>query len=86
MSTNDGGPAFPQSPLTVQRKDSGHIDISQAGEGAEQSTGMTLRDWFAGMAMQALIGSDNGEPAASIANRAFFYSDAMLAEREGRKS
>ncbi len=38
---NDGGSAFPQ----------------RAYGQPDQSPGMSLRDWFAGMAMQAIVGS-----------------------------
>jgi len=59
--------------------------------------GMSLRDWFAGQAMQALIGkhkalSNNGEYApkvdceytfrSSLASGAYAYADAMIAERD----
>lgn len=38
---NDGGPAFPRS----------------ANDCDNGAPGMSLRDWFAGMAMQAIVGS-----------------------------
>jgi hypothetical protein len=48
---------------------------------------MTLRDWFAGLAMQAIIrntgisafGDDN---ALQYAHRAYLTADAMLEERK----
>ena len=45
-------------------------------------TGMTLRDWFAGMAMQGLVSSPRSIPRATIAEHAYLMADAMIAERE----
>lgn len=74
---NDGGLAFPfayQGPTT----------------GPEVYYGMTLRDWFAGMAMQGILASDmklhvEGRPIERtpnvIADAAYQQADAMIAER-----
>jgi len=71
---NDGGPAFPHTPVDV---------------GAEWAiqTGMSLRDWFAGMALQGIL-SYEGQWTESQHRRrdvhvrdAYQYADAMLAER-----
>lgn len=75
---NDGGPAFP----FVIRNDSD-----------DWKSGMTIRDWFAGMALQGMIASesdgngmmppyskDNWYPLT--AERAYQFADAMLKERE----
>jgi hypothetical protein len=80
MSTpNDGGPAFP------------HHETTSTGESFNEHHGMTLRDWFAGQALQAMVGvatemSLKGiGPAPSpetIAYWAYCQSDAMLAVRE----
>ena len=43
----DGGPAFP-----------GERQSSMFGGGRVTSEGMSLRDWFAGMAMQGLLSGD----------------------------
>lgn len=48
MSNNDGGTAFP-SPTFLGRLDDGR-PIYEDGP-----RGMTLRDWFAGLAIQAII-------------------------------
>ena len=45
-------------------------------------TGMSLRDWFAGMAMQALITKGYSQHWGVISERAHAIADAMLAERE----
>lgn len=55
MSTtpiNDGGPAFPQ-PLAFN---DGQAHV--AGEYFADCNGMTLRDWFAGKALQGELASD----------------------------
>ena len=61
-----GGPAFPAQ----------HFDL------ADGEHGMTLRDWFAGMAMQGFIACPNtrGEPN-DIAAWCYEMARAMLAER-----
>jgi hypothetical protein len=51
-------------------------------------SGMTLRDWFAGMALQGEVGAwtapiDGNEQ--TIAERCYRLSDAMLAAREGKE-
>lgn len=48
--------------------------------------GMTLRDWFAGMALQGMLGGsapDIDWPDPEVAaEKCFAYADAMLAERD----
>ena len=66
---NDGGPAFPKG-------------FPDAGT---TSKGMSLRDWFAGMALQGLLSSQQPDWTASDEGstfRAYKLADAMLAERE----
>jgi hypothetical protein len=48
--------------------------------GAE-NPGMTLQDWFAGMALP-IAAKGSSMTAESIAKRAYYIADAMLAERE----
>lgn len=43
------------------------------------SSGITLRDHFAGLAMQSLVGT---MPEKQVAKESYIYADAMLAERE----
>ena len=67
MAKNDGGPAFPRSAS----------DISDGSEG------MSVRDYFAGKALAGMLADSTIDLAMSdIADRAFRYADAMLAERE----
>jgi hypothetical protein len=77
MSAQDnGGPAFPDS-----------VAVGPAGD-LYGSTGMTLRDYFAAKAMQAMITKSSGQDSTGgkagvplIAGYAYEFADAMLAER-----
>ncbi len=54
-----------------------------AAEGPQTSRGMTLRDWFAGQALNGLLAhTGKTGPAALVAYRA---ADAMLEARENGK-
>lgn len=44
------------------------------------SHGMSLRDWFAGQALEK-ASKGNSKTAQDIAKRAYYIADAMLAER-----
>ena len=62
-----GGPAFPTL------ADNGH---------AMNQDGMTLRDWFAGMAMQSLIlAAKTSQDVDLLSKGAYQLADAMLKER-----
>lgn len=64
---DDSGPAFP----------------FPAGEGHPACPGMSLRDWFAGMAMQAEMGATDAVVNVHlIAPAAYCMADAMLAARK----
>ena len=68
---NDGGPAFPQGYL-----DGPEVDPS----------GMSLRAWFAGMAMQGLITNpDTVSEVEIVAKFSIQYADALIAELEKEK-
>lgn len=79
-SLNDGGPAFP---LGIQRTSSGEVD-----RWWEQ--GMSLRDYFAGLAFQSIVlhrersGRDT-YTKQELAAEAYCYADAMLAARTPTK-
>ncbi len=80
MSKPDGGPAFPREEYQFD---------SRRGQ-----PGMSLRDWYAGRVLVALVGSDavglaeavcNGKGALAINNTAklsYALADAMLRERD----
>lgn len=67
MSNNSGGPAFP----------------SHGTMGEVVCEGMTLRDYFAAKAMQAMLVGDAEMfgPAGRLVKNAFAIADSMLAER-----
>lgn len=66
---NTGGTAFPVV-----------IDL---GQGVEWSKGMTLRDYFAAKAMNALATYEEYPPERA-AKYAYEYADAMLKAREAK--
>ena len=66
-----GGPAFPTK---------NYAAIQPLAEG--YSEGMTLRDWFAGKAMQSLIlAAQNAKDIDMLSAGAYQLADAMLKER-----
>ena len=94
MTKNDGGPAFPRGIRQHGRTSRGLYAKCLSGP----ICGMTLRDWFAGQALAALIANPNtpkavgamanmlahGRPQIPAADRRYMFADAMLAEREKR--
>lgn len=46
------------------------------------SSGLTMRDWFAGLAMQGIIQAAPKMPDDVIARQAYGLADAMLKARE----
>lgn len=81
MTTRDnGGPAFPANP-TRYVIDSDGIPVPLTMDG------MTIRDWFAGQAMNGLIsakafvGKDNNINGDVLVEGAYALADAMLVER-----
>ena len=85
MSKPDGGPAFPHKETRVE----GPLTVA-----TRQHNGLSLRDYFAGQAMVAIIAKGapvcnmhHGQSALDAAIAAgvigaYAYADAMLAERE----
>lgn len=85
MSTETGGPAFPI-----------HPGVAMDGQLVRETQGMTLRDWFAGLAMQGLLANPGGPIQANgmsgwnwcncspedAVNLAYSIADAMLKARE----
>ena len=72
-------PAFPSKQKALMIK-SEHIGI--ASEYEIEHNGMTLRDYMAAKAMQALI--DNDGLFSEIPTQAYALADAMLAARENK--
>ena len=75
---NDGGPAFPVP-------DSHHAN----GQVQYGANGMTLRDWFAGQALGAMLVNSKAKSESEVPSMlqlagsfAYIAADAMLAARE----
>lgn len=72
MKKNDGGPIYPFQEL----------DASGMPRTALY-TGMTLRQWYAGMALQGLLSNPNrGYTNIYYVGSAFYFADAMIAHEE----
>ena len=72
MSTpKDGGPAFP----AVKMRENGSPECTE---------GMTLRDWFAGQALNGLIACPDIQISSlsGYAQQAYRQADAMIVERK----
>ncbi len=75
MSDKDtGGPAFPTN------------DLLANGKVHPPSQGMTLREWYAGMALQGILAGDHPithglDAETVVAEAAHSFADAMLKER-----
>jgi len=80
---DDGGPAFPQ----------GNPEMVIPGQSVKETQGMSLRDWFAGMALQGWLASFDSqmthpaklETTTDIAADSYSMADAMLAARKEAK-
>lgn len=77
---NTGGPAFPTKKRVLRD--------GYAIPDFEPTHGMTLRDYYAGKAMEALIAKSSGQDSTGgkngvplIAKYAYEYADAMLKAR-----
>ena len=67
----DGGPAFPT-----------HVNHWIGGLIREEiSGGMSLRDWFAGMALQGIRAGNSTLPLKLVATLAWQDADAMITEK-----
>lgn len=81
---NTGGSAFPEITTDVANDGNGNIYGQVYSYG-----GMTLRDYFAGQALNGICNSCNCLPSdkdmPEIARRAYISADAMLAERDKKK-
>ena len=76
---NDGGPAFPEQVLMSA---DGELQCSAA---YGFSPGMSLRDWFAGVALQGLLSDPTLENTVDdYAESAYSLADAMLRARGGQ--
>jgi hypothetical protein len=79
MSNDNGGPAFPMPPGPEPR----------VNETTHFNEGMSLRDWFAGMAID-VVAKDyfrevEGYNFAHIARNCYAFADNMIAEKAKEK-
>jgi len=74
-NTNTGGPAFPTARVNT-------VDVDEQDGIQAFGAGMTLRDYFAAKAMQAVIarGDDTNRPG--MAEWSYAMADAMLKARD----
>lgn len=82
---DDGGPAFAHAVATVD----GNGNPLTISDVERNPVGMSQRDWFAGLAMQAYVsghishhGHQNYWDPKGIADSAYEVADAMLAARK----
>lgn len=70
---NDGGPAFP-------------VPTPDSTDGRTHDGGLTLRDFFAGMALQGMLANNETAYAPrATAPDCYAYADAMIAARDGEE-
>ncbi len=72
---DDGGPAFPNHKGSHEQ-----IGNIVSGKWESSATGLSVRDYFAAMALQALATSNRDDDA--IATVCYQLADAMLAARK----
>ena len=87
---NDGGPAFPtlMPPAMLVKEKGGAPEVIECSQ--YHAPGMTLRDWFAGQALDEMIygpASKQGvqqmqDEAERIAKLCYIVADAMLERRD----
>ena len=66
-------------------KDKSAFPLHDTGHGGAFDKGMTLRDYFAGRAMQAIIGREDNRFTTTldfVSAKAYQYADAMMKARE----
>lgn len=79
MSIKDGGPFHP---CEVTWRADGLVDGVQTQNHAGIHTGASLRDHFAGMALQGIIALDAQLTIQVQCDEAYRYADSMLRARE----
>ena len=79
MSKNDGGPAYPSEVRKIQH----HGEKGGWQEAVPATSGMSLRDYFAGQALAGLTANASFDGKASAyAPVIYQFADAMIAERD----
>ena len=78
MMIKDGGPAFPTE----------HLETGYEVQPYVPHPGMTLRDWFAGMALTGIMATAPERAqfqSKEVARLAYVLADAMLEEKQRRE-
>lgn len=75
MTKDTSGQAFPMPYSTDEHSNPCNVTTSHYG--------MTLRQWYAGMALQGLLARNDFNCAESAVANAYRHADAMI--REGKK-
>lgn len=75
--SKDGGPAFP-TPFAGHCGNESHADPC----GCYMDSGMSLRDFFAAVAMNGILSREVGVPREAVAKLSYQYAENMLKERE----
>ena len=81
-SSSEGGPAFPRPFSKETPPDKSQGELIESPEEAQE--GMSLRDWFAGMALTGLcdpLYNGQAAPVSEVAEIAYALADAMLEAR-----
>jgi hypothetical protein len=89
-NTNTGGPAFPQSyqhtEVVAKMYESGELTAGQLKKASSQLAGMSLRDYFAAKAMQAILSEDpdyhQKYEFIDLAYFSYLCADQMLKARD----
>ena len=89
-ATNDGGPAFPIKINHLHHiADESGKTIATASQDLGTYPGMSLRDWFAGMALSGYAGRGcmTARDTREQCEDGIFYTmaDAMIAARNGKE-
>ena len=77
MNKHDGGPAFPRAASEYTKNGT----LPDGNDAIDAQSGMSLRDWFAGMALQGMLARHDSVPYQEVAQWAYSYASAMLEER-----
>ena len=90
MTNKDGGPAFPCETISYEQGEEGDpysmkIDGHYYRQKIVHTSGMSLRDWFAGLALQGYLASEHSFTNEGFAINSYAIADAMLKERDNEK-
>jgi hypothetical protein len=94
IQIDDGGPAFPLGASNIVHDMASELSNDEpAGPDRNKkyyqlyrqlAMGMTLRDWFAGQALQGMLAEDADDiTCTELADASYRCADAMIAARKG---